>query len=269
MVGVEYEVSDGIATITLNRPASLNALTPEDYDALGEYLREADRDDKVIVTMLQGVGRFFCAGTDVNASSSRNRTKSFNSERNAFLNAVARTNLDINRALYNHRKILIAALNGPAMGIAAAYLGNFDFIYGTPNSWLSTPFSFLGISSEGVASSMYLERMGPARAKEALLFGKKLSAQELLQCGFINKIFDCTPDEFSGVVRAHILSELKDLDPVAMLASKALMAAASAVRSNPDAANMRESYTQAQRFASGIPAERFARIARKELRHKL
>jgi hypothetical protein len=46
-------------------------------------------------------------------------------------------------------------------GIAAAYLGNFDFIYAAPGAWLSTPFSFLGITSEGVASSMFLDRSKP------------------------------------------------------------------------------------------------------------
>jgi peroxisomal 3,2-trans-enoyl-CoA isomerase len=54
-----------------------------------------------------------------------------------------------------------------------------------------------------------------------------------------------------------------------MLATKGLLQAAASDRTNPDAANMRESFTQSRRFASGIPAERFAKIARKELRHKL
>jgi len=162
-----------------------------------------------------------------------------------------------------HQKIACFA------GIAAAYLGNFDFIYAAPGAWLSTPFSFLGITSEGVASSMFLERMGPAKAKEALIFGKKLTAQDLLACGFVNKIFDCKSEDFSNVVRAYVQSELKDLDPEAILATKGLIQAAACDRSNPDAANMREAYVQARRFASGVPAERFAKIARKELRHKL
>ena len=76
-------------------------------------------------------------------------------------------------------------------------------------------------------------------------------------------------EEFNKLVRAHVLSELENLDPVALLTNKWLLKAAAWDRGNPDAVNMRESYSQAQRFASGVPRERFGKIARKELRHKL
>jgi len=161
-------------------------------------------------------------------------------------------------------------LHSRTPGIAAALLGNFDFIYARPGAWLSTPFTFLGIGAEGIASTTFWDRMGPAKAKEALIFGKRLSAQELLERGFINKIFECdSSQEFNKTVRAHVLSELENLDPASLLANKALLQAAARDRSDPDAVNMRESYSQAQRFASGVPAQRFGKIARKELRHKL
>ena len=131
--------------------------------------------------------------------------------------------------------------------------------------------------------------MGVAKAKEALLWGKKLTADELRDCGFVkyvlvhytaivssshhhrySTIFPATTDtEFHSLVRNHVLSELDNLDPTAILASKRLLQNALRERNDPDAINLRESYSQAQRFASGIPSERFQKIANKEIRHKL
>lgn len=71
------------------------------------------------------------------------------------------------------------------MGIAAALLGHFDFIYSMPNAWLSVPFTFLGIVAEGGSSVTFVNRMGLAKANEVLIWGKKKEAQELYECGFI------------------------------------------------------------------------------------
>ena len=85
-----------------------------------------------------------------------------------------------------------------------------------------------------------------------------------------SKIFpDQSTESFHAAVRSHILSDLDGLDPTAVLTVKKLLAVAEAEANNPDAANIRESYAQAERMASGIPGERFAKIARKEIRHKL
>jgi peroxisomal 3,2-trans-enoyl-CoA isomerase len=135
----------------------------------------------VVVTVWQATGKWFCAGTDVKGRASVDSS----SPRTQFLSKVASSNTDCGRALYSHRKILVAALNGPVMGIAAAFLGHFDFIYCMPNAWLSVPFTFLGIIAEGGSSVSFVNRMGLSRANEVLLWGKKKGAQELLECGFV------------------------------------------------------------------------------------
>lgn len=85
-----------------------------------------------------------------------------------------------------------------------------------------------------------------------------------------SKIFPAQPtDEFHSSVRAHLESELEGLDPAALLTVKKLIRAGISEKNNPDAANLRESYAQAERFASGIPIERFMKIANKEIKHKL
>ncbi|KAF9451075.1 ClpP/crotonase [Macrolepiota fuliginosa MF-IS2] len=270
MNNITVNIERGFATIQLNRPATLNALTPQDYDDLTKALREINEREDVTVTILQGTGKWFCAGTSVRSKSPEKALESIGDIRKALVNNVALTTLDCSKALYSHRKILVAALNGPVMGITAALLGLFDFIYAMPNVWMSTPFTFLGIVAEGGASASFVNRMGVAKANEMLIWGKKKEAQELLECGFINKIFPQQPVEsFHKRVRQLLEAELEGLDPTAVLSAKKLIKAGLNDKNDFDAINLRESYAQAERFASGVPFRQFSRIANKEIRHKL
>jgi len=258
-----------VATITLNRPASLNALTPEDYEALSAALRAIDKRDDVLVTIWQASGRFFCAGTDIGHSTTAKAT-SIGTHRDAFVTGVFRANTDTSRAFYTHSKILVAALNGPVVGIAAAFLGHFDFIYSLPSAWLSVPFTFIGLISEAGSSVSFANRMGLARANEVLLFGKRLSAEDLLQAGFVNQIFpQQSTEEFQVSVRKHVLQQIDGLDPASFLAVKKLIREGIHEKNNPDGVNMRESYEQAARIASGVPSAQFGRIHRKEVKPRL
>ncbi|PPQ80514.1 hypothetical protein CVT25_001544 [Psilocybe cyanescens] len=272
---ITIEISDRIATITLNRPASLNAITTEDYDAFANALREIDKNEDVLVTVWQATGKWFCAdnsGTDVKRSGS-NPADSIGSVRKALKNSVVSTTTDCGKALYSHSKILVAALNGPVMGITAAFLGYFDFIYALPNAWLAVPFTFLGIIAEGGSSVSFANRMGVAFANEVLIWGKKKTAEELL-ASYIHpigsKIFpDQSAESFHSAVRRLLLDELSGLDPTALLVMRGLIRRGLHEKNDPDAVNLRESYAQAERFASGIPAQQFSRIAKKEIKHKL
>ncbi|PPQ74664.1 hypothetical protein CVT24_003821 [Panaeolus cyanescens] len=273
MSTITLEVSDRIATITLNRPKSLNALTKEDYDALANTLREVDKDENVLITVVQATGKWFCAGTDVKnrpSASVEAVSETLGNVRNALRSNVVNTTLDCGKALYSHSKILVAALNGPVMGITAAFLGYFDFIYALPHTWLAVPFTFLGIVAEGGASVSFANRMGLGMANEVLIWGKKKNAEELHRVGFINQIFPAQDAEsFNKAVRAHLLEELRGLDPTSILVMKSLIKRGLFEKNDPDAVNLRESYAQAERFASGTPYQQFMRIATKEIKHKL
>ncbi|KAF4610094.1 hypothetical protein D9613_010629 [Agrocybe pediades] len=277
---VTVNIADRIATITLNRPKTLNAITAEDYDAFANALREIDQNPDVLVTVWQATGKWFCAGTDVKGRKTQDGNPHSN-VRDALRNSVVSTTLDCGKALYSHSKILVAALNGPVMGITAAFLGYFDFIYAMPNAWHAellsldvtiwlTYASLPGIVAEGGASVSFINRMGVGFANEVLIWGKKKSAEELLACGFVNKIFPQQEAEsFHGEVRKLLLSELEGLDPSALLVMRGLIRRGLHEKNDPDAVNLRESYAQAERFASGIPAVQFMRIANKEIKHKL
>ncbi|EIW85226.1 ClpP crotonase [Coniophora puteana RWD-64-598 SS2] len=267
MSTVTVDISQGIATITLNAPKRLNALSRDDYDVFAKALREIDKRDDVVATVWQATGRWFCAGTDVSVQ----RDDVGPNVREQFLHRVAATNTECSHALSSHSKILVAALNGPVMGMMfAALLGNFDFIYSVPEAWLYVGFAFLGISVEGGASVGFVNKMGLARANEVLIFNKKKTAQELESCGFINKIFPSQSTEsFHASVRQHLLDELDGLDAAAVLSIRNRIREGLKQRNDPDSVTLRESYGQAERFATGIPAVRFGKVSRKEIRHKL
>ena len=109
--------------------------------------------------------------------------------------------------MIEHKKIIAVALNGPAVGIGAALLGQADFIYAVENAYLLTPFTNLSIPPELASTYMFAQRMGVAKANEALLMSKKIPAQELLSRGFVNKLYPNQPD---ASFLASVIHELKD-----------------------------------------------------------
>ncbi|KAG1827379.1 ClpP/crotonase-like domain-containing protein [Suillus subaureus] len=258
---ISVNVSQGIATITLNEPHRLNALRPEDYDEFANSLRAIDKREDVVATVWQGNGS--APGTVTNPDVPNTPTQ--RSMRDYLVHGVVAGNTDCTHAV-PHSKILVAALNGPVM----AFLGNFDFIYAVPGAWLNVGFPFLGIAVEGGASVSFVNRMGIAKANEALILNKKISASEMLECGFVNKIFPSkSTEEFHSTVHQHLKKELDGLVPASIFAIKTLIKAGLNDKNDFHAVNLRESYAQAERFSSGIPAERFSKIAKKEIRHKL
>lgn len=180
-------------------------------------------------------------------------------------------NLNITHAFYTHPKILIAALNGPAIGLSAALIAHSDFIYCTPHTFLLTPFSSIGLVAEGLASRAFVQRMGISKANEALIMSKRITADELLHVGFVNKIFDCKKGEdekFRNLVFQEIEERLgSHLVSDSLTKIKALIRKPD--RDLMDAQGVAEVFGGLDRFAAGIPQEQFRKLASGEKRHKL
>ncbi|CAE6492553.1 unnamed protein product [Rhizoctonia solani] len=281
-------VSDGLATIQLNRPNTLNALTSDDYEFLSETLRKVDKMPDVLVTIIQASGRAFCSGTDVGArhedtnpnKSARRKALIFGEHTIEYRleRCVVESFQDLGglaqRTSHWYRRwwvpwpglisLLIIPLHYEAM------LGHFDFIYAMPQASIAVPFSFIGLTSEQNASATFANRMGLPKATEVLLWGRKMSAEELERNGFVNQIFSAedTPS-FHRLVREHLLDRLDGLDPAALLSTKRMIQAAVHEKNDPRVVNFRESFAQAERFAGGVPAHRFGQLARKEIKHRL
>ena len=180
-------------------------------------------------------------------------------------------NLEITHAFYTHPKILVAALNGPAIGLSAAVVAWADFIYCTPHTFLLTPFTSLGLVAEGGASIAFVERLGISKANEALILSKRISSEELFATGFVNKIIQTGKDEDAKFLKL-VLEEIEErlgphLNSGSLLKVKELIR--KPMRTSYDAQAVHEVMGGLERFAAGIPQEEFRKIASGEKRHKL
>jgi peroxisomal 3,2-trans-enoyl-CoA isomerase len=176
--------------------------------------------------------------------------------------------MNLARAFYTHPKILVVALNGPVVGMAAALIAFADFIYCTPETYLLTPFASLGLISEGVSSIAFAERMGISRANEALILGKRIASKDLLATGFVNQIFDCPAESF----RSEVLKEVKErfhdgLNSSSMLQIKKMIRQRS--RRELDAQNVDEVFGALERNVQGIPQKEFEKLRTGKKKHKL
>ena len=188
-----------------------------------------------------------------------------------WLRSFFTNNVNITQAFYSHPKILVAALNGPAVGLSAALLGFADFVYAAPHTFLLTPFSSLGLVTEGGASRGFVSRLGIAKANEALIMSKRITCDELVQCGFINKVFQTKPEQ-QELFLEQVLKEVEDrlgshLVPDSLTKIKALIQKPE--RDLLDAQGLAEAFAGLERFMAGIPQEEFRKIASGEKKHKL
>lgn len=157
------------------------------------------------------------------------------------------------------------------IGLSAALISLSDFIYAMPHVFLLTPFTSLGLLAEGGASRAFVQRLGISKANEALIMSKRISAEEMLQVGFVNKIFDLSKDEQEKFLR-EVLQEVDErlgdhLNSDSLIKVKALIRKPE--RDVMDAQNVAEVFGGLERFAAGIPQEEFRKIASGEKRHKL
>ncbi|KAI9741974.1 MAG: hypothetical protein M1834_000363 [Cirrosporium novae-zelandiae] len=265
---ITLEVKGKIAIITLNLPQKLNALTQDLYYRLATLMRQIASRDDIYITLLTGKGRYFSAGADVTIS--REQPEDADAYRH-WLRSFVANNLEITRTFYTHPKILVTALNGPAVGLSAALIAFSDFIYAAPHAFILTPFSSLGLVAEGGASRSFVQRLGIAKANEALIMSKRIPAEELLQVGFINKIFDTGKDEdakFLGLVLEELNERLGDhLNGDSLLKIKGLIQKPE--RDTMDAQGVAEVFAGLDRFVNKIPQEEFKKLASGEKRHKL
>uniref|UniRef100_A0A6I8PAI9 Delta(3)-Delta(2)-enoyl-CoA isomerase n=1 Tax=Ornithorhynchus anatinus TaxID=9258 RepID=A0A6I8PAI9_ORNAN len=205
---------NNITKIILNRPERKNAISTQMYEELILALEAAGKDDSAIA-VLTGNGDYYSSGNDLNNFMNVSPDKI---EQKAKDGAVLLKNFVGH--FIDFPKPLIAVVNGPAVGIPVTLLGLFDIVYATDRATFHTPFSALGQSPEGCSSYTFPKIMGSAKAKEMLIFGKKLTAQEAWANGLVTEVF---PDStFKEEVWAR-LKAFASLPRNAMRISKQLM----------------------------------------------
>ena len=193
-----YDVKDGILTVTLNRPEKLNAFTATMMTEVIDAFGRASADDAVRAVVVTGAGRAFCAGADLSAGGDTfNATKrSDRPERNAgpadsvdFSDERVRDGGGrVTLAIFNCLKPVIAAVNGPAVGIGATMLLAMDIRLASEGARFGFVFARRGIVPEA-CSSWFLPRIvGISRALEWCYSGRVFPAAEALAGGLVSEV---------------------------------------------------------------------------------
>ncbi|OQV03336.1 hypothetical protein CLAIMM_08389 [Cladophialophora immunda] len=252
-------VSGQIGTIKLNRPKALNSFGGNLMMDVVTALRELNEHPDTIMTVITGEGRFFSAGADVNNVVPLGEFPSAAHKKVAILADYAPV-LELLRSMVDHKKVLVLALNGPAVGGAAGwFVGVADIVLASDTCWLHAPFSELGLVPEFGSAVNFAQSMGVHKANDFLMFGHQMTAQELQACGLVNQIFPTT--SFHQDVEGHLRKELEVNDGLSMMESKRLMNAS--VRDARLLSIMTSLDALAERMVEGTPYKRFAEQRRK------
>lgn len=175
-----YEVADPVATIRLNRPDKLNALTLPMLARLREAVDAAAEDPRVVGIVISGEGRGFCAGLDSSAleASSRAGSAGRPAERPGEL-------LGLVSYLLRVPKPVIAAVNGPAAGGGFVLAAMCDVRFASTSASFTTVFSKRGLVAEHGTSWILPRLLGPGRALELLWSSRRVGAEEALRIGLV------------------------------------------------------------------------------------
>ncbi|MEV4438020.1 enoyl-CoA hydratase-related protein [Streptomyces sp. NPDC049577] len=199
---VLYEVSDGLATITLNRPDAMNALDVETKVALRDTLRLAAEDDGVRAVLLTGTGRAFCVGQDLKehigllAADRENGTE-------LTMTTVREHYNPITAAIAGMRKPVVAGVNGVAAGAGAGFAFAADYRVVADTAAFNTAFTGVALTADSGVSWSLPRLIGHSRASDLLLFPRNVGAQEAYELGIANKVVPAAdlPAEATAVAR--------------------------------------------------------------------
>ena len=160
------------------------------------------------------------------------------------------------RSMIDHKKVFILALNGPAVGGGAAWFpGIADIVLASSTAWLQCPFSALGLVPENGSALSFAQSIGIHRTNDFLMFGRKLTAQELLDAGMYNYVWEETGDAFQAKVVKFLDDQLAVNDGKSMCEMKRLQN--DPIRDARLLAVVRAVDALSERFVEGAPKKRF------------
>jgi len=187
---LRYDMTGGVATITLNRPDVFNAFNDQQSYDLQDALKQVARDERVRVVVLTGAGKAFCSGQDLKAiagASKRDLSESLEKRYNPII-----------RAMRNLPKPIICKLNGVAAGAGCSLALACDLVIASAAATMIEVFVNVGLVLDS-GSSFFLPRaVGSLKAFELSTLGSKVSAGEALQLGMVNKVV--APEELDAAV---------------------------------------------------------------------
>jgi 2-(1,2-epoxy-1,2-dihydrophenyl)acetyl-CoA isomerase len=247
---VKVENEGAVGWIRLNRPEKMNAIGALTRKQLGEAIKQAERDDSVRVVVLTGSGRAFSSGADVtemsNSGGMHTPEEVGDILRNEYMPMLVR--------LRTMPKPVIAAMNGPAVGIGASFALACDIRIATPEAYLMEAFVNIGLAPDGGVSWLLPRLAGTGVAYEMFFTGKPLAAADAHRLGVINRL---VPAERLEEEVRDLANHLASQPPNAMAGAK--RAVNNALSSTYEEAMEFESYLQeaqagSQEFIDGVQA---------------
>jgi enoyl-CoA hydratase/carnithine racemase len=212
---IAYEVTDGIATVTLDRPDKLNAFTDRMMGELLDAFDRVDADDDVRVVVLTGRGRGFCAGADLSAGGATFDYRPATGE--VPRDGGGRVSLRI----FDSAKPVIAAINGPAVGVGVTMTLPCDVRLASTAARFGFVFAKRGIVPEA-CSSWFLPRVvGISQAAEWVYTGRVFGADEALAGGLVRSVH--APDELLGAARGLAGEMAAGTPPVSVALSRRML----------------------------------------------
>jgi 2-(1,2-epoxy-1,2-dihydrophenyl)acetyl-CoA isomerase len=217
--GIDYVVTDGVATITLDRPDALNSLTVAMKAALLSALQQARGDEQVRAIVLTGAGRAFCVGQDLREH------KAGLDAGDTELSTVTDHYNPIIEAIATLPKPVIAAVNGVAAGAGASLTFACDIRIASDTASFLMAFAKVGLGPDSGASWTLQRLIGSGRATAMLMLAEPVAAEQALEMGIVSAV---VPQDDLGSVVAALASKLAGGPTTAYGAIKETMAFAAA-----------------------------------------
>ncbi|XP_052741845.1 enoyl-CoA delta isomerase 3, peroxisomal [Bicyclus anynana] len=198
-------MKDNIKIVRLNKPRRKNAIDQQMFARLTAIINTAATDDNISIVVLTGTGSFYSSGNDLVAP----RDADFLDILDEFI-----------KAFITFPKLLIAIVNGPAVGVAVTTLPLCDFVFASENAYFYTPFTKLNIVAEGCSTFTFPRLVGQRKAMDLLMLNYKMPAKEAAECGLVSYLYK--PEELQNKVWDKI-TEISELAEHSVLMTKSLM----------------------------------------------
>lgn len=207
--GLRCQAAAGVLTITLDRPAKMNALRLQDMAAIDAALRQAADDPEVRCIVLTGAGKAFSAGRDLSQAAAGEGAAE-----------ILRDHINpVIQALHDHPRPTIAAVNGAAMGIGLGLALACDVVLAGASARFSSPFAKLGAALDSGGHAFLQRRLPRGRALELIYTGRVVNGAEAVALGLADRL---VPDEVLAASATALGMRIAAGPSVALQAQKAL-----------------------------------------------
>lgn len=184
---VIWKVEDGVGQITLNRPDSLNAWNTQFGEDLREVVTKEAQDDSVRSLLITGAGRAFSSGADLKEGGAGETAEDGLPDVRKRLTELYHPIL---LGLRDLPKPVVAAVNGPAVGIGASLAFACDLIVASASAYFNLAFVNIGLMPDGGSTAFVPAAVGKARAFQMALLGERIPAPQALEWGLINRVVE-------------------------------------------------------------------------------